>query len=109
MHTRPNHTSAAASHKTPTPGHPISLQRPVCALLPLASAVAALRKGTKLGEDAHQQLLATLHAELAIDAPQICVHGMRRQPEPGGGVFFRIGVEHGPHDAAFARREAKTA
>src|SRR5437588_2933377 len=109
MHTWPNHTSAAGPHKTPTPGHLIRLHRPVSALVPLPSTGTALGKGTKLGEDAHQQLLATLHAELAIDAPQIGVHGLRRQPEPRGGVLLGIAVEHGAHDAAFARRETETA
>src|SRR5437762_3026928 len=67
------------------------------------------RESTEFGEDAHQQLLATLHAELAIDAPQVGVHGVRRKPESRGGVLLGIAVEHGAHDAAFARREAETA
>src|SRR3989454_12820846 len=86
-----------------------SLQHPVSGVLPFASGRAAFGERTKFGEDAHQQLLAALHMELAIDAPQIGVHGMGRQPEPFGGVLLGIAVEHRAHDAAFARREAETA
>src|SRR5437762_4782619 len=109
MHTQPNHTSAGKPHKTPTPGHLIRLQRAGPALLLFSCVRRALGEGTKFGEDAHQQLLATLHAELAIEAPHIGVHGTRRQPEPRGGVLLGIAVEHGAYDAAFARRETETA
>src|SRR5258705_5129158 len=107
MHTPPNHTPAAKSHKTPTPGHLIRLQRPVSALGTLAPVVAGFRKGTKFGEDAHEQLFAALHIQLAIDAPHVGVDGVWREPEPRGGVLLGIAVEHGAHDAAFARREAE--
>src|SRR6266850_211258 len=107
MHTPPNHTPAAKSHKTPTPGHLIRLQRPVSALGTLALVAAAFREGTKFGEDAHEQLFAALHIQLAIDAPHVGVHGVRREAEPRGRVLLGIAVEHGAHDPAFARREAE--
>src|SRR3989454_4956726 len=81
---------------------------PVSSVLSFAPGRAAFGERTKFGEDAHQQLLAALHLELAIDAPQIGVHGVGRQAEPLRGVLLGIAVEHGAHDAAFARREAET-
>src|SRR2546425_9860355 len=81
---------------------------PVSSVLSFAPGRAAFGERTKFGEDAHQQLLAALHVELAIDAPQIGVHGVGRQPQPFGGVLLGIAVEPGGHDAAFPRREAET-
>src|SRR2546427_2181970 len=79
-----------------------------CSFRLFSSGGRALRERAEFGEDAHQQLLAALHLELAIDAPQIRVHGVGRQPQAGGGVFLGIAVEDGAHDAALARREAET-
>src|SRR5438552_2228580 len=105
-----NHIPATVIDKTPTSGHPISLQRAVSAFRPFARAPVAgtFREGTEFGEDAHQQLFTTLHVQFAVDAPQVGVYGVRRQTEPFGGVLLRIAVEHGAHDAAFARRQAET-
>src|SRR5213078_7884 len=81
----------------------------VPAVRPFAAVAGALRERTEFGEDAHEQLLAALHVQLAIDAPQIGVHGVGRQAQPLRGVLLGIAVEHRAHDAAFARREAETA
>src|SRR6267378_2890378 len=96
--------------KTPTAGHPIRLQRVVSQLRPLPPAAArrAFRQRAEFSEHADQQFLAALHVQLAIDAPQVGVHGVRRQAESLGGALLRLAVEDGAHDAAFPRRETQT-
>src|SRR6266542_2132427 len=71
-----NHTRGREPDKTPTAGHLIRLQRAV----PRRS----LGERAEFGEHAHQQLFATLHVELAVDAPQVGVHRVRRRPETLG-------------------------
>src|SRR5438105_10949745 len=79
------------------------------ALLPFATRGRPLWERAKFREHAHQQFLATLDVQLAIDTPQIGVHGVRRQAEPLRGVFLRRAVEHRAHDAALPRREPEAA
>src|SRR5467141_2691032 len=74
---RRNMSPPGGTTRPPTPGHRIRLQRAVLDVRPFAPVSAALGEGAKFREDAHQQLLTALHVELAIDAPQIGVHGMR--------------------------------
>src|SRR6266566_7063440 len=95
-----NHTRGREPDKTPNAGHLIRLQRAV----PRRS----LGERAEFGEHADQQFFAALHVQLAIDAPQVRVHRVRRQPETLGRAPLRIAIEHGAHDAAFARRETQT-
>src|SRR5690349_1550756 len=95
--------------RPPTPGHLIRLQRAVPRVLLFSCGAGTFRESTEFGEDPHEQLLTTLHVQLSIDAPQVGVHGMGRQPQARGGVLLGIAVEHRADDAALARREAETA
>src|SRR5204862_6820701 len=56
-----------------------------------------------------EQLFATMHVELSVNAPEIRMHRVRRQPEPSLGVFFRIRIEHRANDAALAGGQTETA
>src|SRR5205823_8918595 len=76
-------------------------------MLSFATVGRPLWQRAKFREHPHQQFLATLDVQLAIDAPQIGVHGMRRQAEPLRGVFLRRAVEDRAHDTALPRREAE--
>ena len=51
------------------------------------------REGSELGEDSHQEFLATLDVQLAVDTPHIRMNGVRREPELLGDALLRRTIE----------------